>query len=130
MKQLAYAVVTAAVALPLSGCLIMTDNEKIVDADVPRAKVDFESEEGLVTFHNALRRNDNKGNRDLGESTLVVPFIIASNTEKTLGYNAYYNKQIEIADINQDGTLSDLEVRAYAGKLMDLDEPAKATASE
>ena len=130
MKNALAMLALAAAALPLSGCLIMSDNERVVGANDTRQTVEFASEEGFVTFYNAVRRNNTRGNRDLGESSLAIPFLLASNTERRLSYNAYHNNQIQIADVNGDGLLSDLEVRAYAGELIRVEDDINASVEE
>lgn len=130
MNRLFPAASAIALALPLSGCLIMSDKDEIVGANEPRVPISFESDAGFVSFHDAVRRHDTSSNRDLGESTLAIPFILASDTDRRLSYNAYYNRQVQMADVDQDGVLSDLEVRAYAGRLVDLDEAPKAATAE
>ncbi|MEL7240475.1 MAG: hypothetical protein AAGK78_16585 [Planctomycetota bacterium] len=129
MNRLLLTAATCVFALPLAGCVVMSSKDEIVGADEPRVPISFESDVGFVTFHDAVRRYDTRSNRDLGESNVVIPLILASSTDKKLSYNAYYNRQIEMADVDQDGVLSDLEVRAYAGRLGEIDT-LEASASE
>lgn len=116
LQRLPLALFVATLPAVAGGCLIMSSNEKIVGVDDPRVPVDFESDDGFVTFHQAVRRHDTESARRLGESDIAIPFILASSTERQLSDNAYFNRQVKSADVNDDGVLSDLEVRAYAGR--------------
>ena len=105
----------ALLALPTAGCLINAGGDAIVRRSEHRQTVNFESERGLIDFQTAVRRRGDENGRYLGDSKFAIPFLIDVDQRRVLSENAFYNDQLKTADVNGDGTLSDAEVRAYAG---------------
>jgi hypothetical protein len=68
----------------------------------------------MTTFVNAVNSRY-PGERDMGRSFFGIPFIIGASSHSVLSENAYFNAQVKRADLNDDGTISDAEARAYAG---------------
>lgn len=102
-------------SLSLGGCLITTHRDHVVRKDEPRRQVNFESDQGLVDFHNAVHRRGVGGARERGSSSFNLPFIISANERNVLSWPAFFNDQIRLADFDGDGVISDAEVAAYAG---------------
>lgn len=100
----------------LCGCLVTTHVDKVVREDEPRQAVQFESDDGMMQFHNAVNRRSEQGARDRGRSSVNIPFIVSANTRKVLSRSAFFNDQVRLADIDANGTLSDAEVWAYDGR--------------
>ena len=97
------------------GCLINAEGERIVREKEPRRTIDFESETGLERFQQAVQQRGSWSSRYQGESSFGIPFIIGIEQRRVISENAFYNDQVTAADVNGDGTLSDAEVRGYAG---------------
>ena len=98
-----------------AGCLIISDDDKVVRRKEPRTVVRFESDAGMLRFVGHFNRHSGRDERSLGEGSLMIPFIAAINQERVLAKNAYYNDQVEAADVDANGTLSDAEVNAFVG---------------
>lgn len=103
----------ATASLLLGGCLINAHGDRIIRRDDTRVDAFFESEEGLIDFQSTVRRRMTHGNRYLGRSEFFIPFIIEIDQDRILSRTAFYNDQVEFADLNGDGQLSDAEVTAY-----------------
>ncbi len=109
------AAVLCLVCLLCGGCLISSSGEKIVQADAKRQAVEFASEAGMIDFTQAVeQRYPHKSH--LGNSSFAVPFLIGISERKVLSENAFFNLQVDNADLNKDGILSDAEVNAYLGR--------------
>ena len=100
--------------LPLAGCLINAGGDAIVRRSEKRVAVNFESEQGLIDFQQAVRRRGDANGRYLGDSKFAIPFLINVDQRRVLSENAFYNDQVRAADVDGNATLSDAEVRAYA----------------
>jgi hypothetical protein len=100
----------------LSGCLINHESEVVIDREAPRAAVNFENDEAMTLFQEEIARRKRRGDASLGKSGFAIPFIIATSEKRVLSENAFYNQQVEIADVNRDGWISLAEAKAYGGK--------------
>lgn len=116
MRHIIVIAALAVMATLAAGCLLTTHETKLVREDEPRQAVAFESDEGMTEFHAAVNRRADRGARERGRSSFNVPFIVSANTRKVLSRTAFFNDQVRLADINADGTLSDVEVWAYDGR--------------
>lgn len=103
--------------LSLAACYAVNASsaEKIVGKNESRTVVHFESDQAMSTFVHAVRhRYAHESN--LGPSHFSIPFIINVNdAQRVLSRNAFYNRQVDIADLNGDGTISNTEAKIYAG---------------
>lgn len=106
--------VTAAVSLASTGCLINSGTEKVVEPDAKRMKVEFESEEALMSFQKTVRQRYQAGGGVVSSTGFAIPFVIAAGEKQVLSENAFYNGEVAKADVNDDGVISDVEARAYA----------------
>ena len=98
----------------LSGCLIMAGGTKVVNPGATRQKVNFEFEEGQPIFRREFNRRYESGAATVGSDGFAIPFIIAADETKMLFENAFFNVQVDAADVNGDGLISDAEARVYA----------------
>lgn len=54
--------------------------------------------------------------KDFGPSSFRVPLLIhLRDNKRILSRNGYFNRQIEIADVNDDQTIDETEAIVYAG---------------
>ena len=93
--------------LALASC---KEKVRILNPNVPRNPVVFESPEGADAFDNALDERYDRGDAD------VKP------VKGRLSKNAFFNQQIEKVDENGDGIISDLEASRYLKRTEDDDE--------
>lgn len=84
----------------MSGCA--EDRGLILNPKVPRNPVVYESPWAAETFEDEIhsRWNDGEG---------VLP-----NNKGMLSLNAFFNRELELADVDGDGILNDQEVASYA----------------
>jgi hypothetical protein len=97
------------------GCLINSSNEKVLEPDAPRTSVQFESEKAMAAFQKETQNRYRAGGGERGSGAFAIPFVIAASEKRVLSENAFYNTQVKKADVNGDGTISDVEARVYAG---------------
>ena len=114
--RIAGAAALGAAVLSGGGCLINSGSEQVVDADAKRVAVEFESEQGLTDFQKTVRSRYAAGGGVVSKSGLAIPFVIAAGNKKVLSENAFYNAEVEKADVNGDHQISDAEARAYAAR--------------
>ena len=83
-------------------------------SDAPRKPVQFETASGAQTFYEAYLKNDYPST---SRSSLAVgvPLPYWHRTVKTENVN--FNRAVDEADANHDGTISQDEARTYAAKL-------------
>lgn len=86
----------------LAGCA--EDRGLILNPNVPRNPVVYESPWGAETFEDAIRSRWNDGEG-------VLP-----NNQGMLSLNAFFNRELELADVDGDGILNDREVASYADR--------------
>ena len=84
--------------LALAGCKAKV---RILNPNVPRNPVVFESPEGADAFDSALDERYDRGDADI------------KPVRGRLSKNAFFNQQIEKVDENGDGIISDLEASGY-----------------
>lgn len=90
----------AALLPPLGGC--SSDTKRVLNPQVEKNPVVYESPEAAKTFDNAVRdRYDHGGG--------VIRTLRAQ-----LSRNAYFNRQVVVADTDLDGIISDREAYRYA----------------
>ncbi len=92
--------VLIAICSSLLGCA--QDRGLILNPKVPRNPVVYESPWGAETFEDEIqsRWNDGEG---------VLP-----DNKGMLSLNAFFNRELELADVDGDGILNDQEVAGYA----------------
>ncbi len=105
----------SASAVLAAGCLITTSGTRLVRKNEQRQPIEFESEAGLIEFNNAVQRRGTAGARNRGRSSFNLPFLVSADRRHVLSWPAYFNDQVQLADVNADGLLSDAEVTAYVG---------------
>ena len=96
-----------ALGVALGGCKAKV---RILNPNVPRNPVVFESPEGADAFDDALEERYDRGDADI------------KPVKGRLSKNAFFNQQIEKVDENGDGIISDLEASGYLQRTED-DEP-------
>ncbi len=114
--------VSLAALLVLPGCLVMSANEKTIGRRAARVAIDFESQPGLIAFTQEVDRRY-PDQRVVRQSAFAIPFIVAASNTKVLSENAFFNEQVEQADLNDDSVLSDAEVAGYTGQPVHVEEP-------
>lgn len=116
-RQLTPTVLGLTAPLLLAGCgihLIEASGEKVVGQDEKRVTVDYESEQAMETFAEAVA-DRYPHDKNLGSSSFKIPFLVHVRDERrTLSRNAYFNDQVDVADLNSDDTISEAEARIYA----------------
>lgn len=98
----------------LQGCLVNSAKVEVVDPDAKRMAMEFESPEAMDTFFDQVRRSRNAGKATVASEGFGIPFVIGAKTTRVLSDNAFDNQQFETADLNGDGTLSDVEASRFA----------------
>ncbi|HHH30594.1 MAG TPA: hypothetical protein ENK57_19940 [Polyangiaceae bacterium] len=83
-------------------CGCAEDRGLILNPNVPRNPVVYESPWGAETFEDAIRSRWNDGEG-------VLP-----GKKGMLSLNAFFNRELELADVDGDGILNDREVASYA----------------
>lgn len=101
----------ALLALTQTGCLINVGGTKVIDESAPRMAVEFESEQGMAAFVQHVRHRY-PAEKSQGGGHFGIPFIIGVSETRVLSENAHYNAVVDKVDLNQDGTVSDAELRA------------------
>jgi len=101
-------------AICLSGCLIYSHDEKVLEPEAERLTVRFENDEALETFQNAVSKRYRHGDGEAGSSRFWLPFLVSVSETEVLSENAYYNRQVEKADVEKDGVISQAEAEIYA----------------
>jgi len=91
-----------ACALSSSGCA--ENRGLILNPNVPKNPVVYESPWGADTFEDEIRSRWKDGEA-------VLP-----NKKGMLSLNAFFNREVELADLDGDGILSDQEVASYADR--------------
>lgn len=94
-----------------TGCLINIGGTKVIDESAPRVAVDFESEAGMTAFVRHISHRY-PAEKNKGSGYFGIPFIIGVSETRVLSENAHYNAAVDKIDLNQDGTVSDAELRA------------------
>jgi hypothetical protein len=93
--------------LALAGC---KQKVRILNPNVPRNPIVFESPEGADAFDTALDERYDRGDADI------------KPVKGRLSKNAFFNQQIEKVDENGDGIISDLEASRYLKRTEDDDD--------
>ncbi len=116
MPRLLVGTALATALAALSGCLINSESEVVVDRDAPRVAVSFENDEAMTLFQQEVERRRRRGDASQGKSGFAIPFLIATSEKRVLSDNAFYNQQVEKADVNRDGWINLAEAKAYSGE--------------
>ena len=94
------------------GCVFNSHREEVIGGDASRQPVTFESPQSLQQFTREVSGRYPSARRQ-GHDSFAIPFVIGASTTKVLSENAFYNSQVEKADVDANGALSDAEVEAY-----------------
>ncbi len=107
--------VTVFVTMSLTGCTLLNfSGTKVIGDGERRDKVEFESDQALRTFTGAVSLRYQR-EKDLGPKSWSIPGVVTfTDTERTLDRNMHFNAQVETADLNRDGVISNAEATAYA----------------
>ncbi|OQA00967.1 MAG: hypothetical protein BWY71_00546 [Planctomycetes bacterium ADurb.Bin412] len=98
------------------GCLFVYNGDKVVRKNEPKRQVQFESAEASQLFHNKFNASlCSCQNRDEEHESVVIPFIMATNTSTKLSESACYNDALTLCDNNKDNCISLAEAQTYAG---------------
>ena len=76
--------------------------QRILNPDVDRDPVVFESDEGMSAFEEELESRYEDGQADIAQ------------LQGRLSLNAFFNQQVQRADRNGDGIISDSEAQRYS----------------
>jgi hypothetical protein len=96
-----------------TSCLFNSKSDRVVDPDAERRVIAFESDDALLRFHGTVNRRYSGGKNFAGESQFAIPFVVAVEERHVLSENAFFNQEVARADLNGDGSISDIESRAY-----------------
>ena len=98
-----------------SGCLFIYNGDKIIRKSEMKRSVQFESEEAALIFHEKYKATlCSCQNKDSEHESIVIPFIMATNTKTKLSESACYNDAIRICDLDNDNTISLVEAKTYS----------------
>lgn len=97
------------------GCLVNSHGEKVVGEAEQRKAVDFENDTAVRIFTETVK-DRYPDSKDLGKSRFAIPFLIAASEKRVLSENAFFNREVQRADLDADGEISEAEARAHARK--------------
>lgn len=102
--------------LAAPGCLFSGKHKRVIRQNEPIRQISFESPAAQHAFQQyALDREQRKSTGS--QTTLVIPFLLATSFSNELSQNAFYNDCVARVDSNGDGMISDLEVATLQGDL-------------
>lgn len=100
------------VALLAAGCI---HTHETVVRDEARAPVEFENDAAGRVFYEALSRMPESGNRTESHSEVSLPVVFHHERKTVRGPNTAFNEAVRRCDTNQDGRITEVEARLFAG---------------
>jgi hypothetical protein len=98
-----------------SGCLFVYNGDKVIRKNEVKRSVQFESEEASRIFYEKFKANlCSCQNRDSSHESVVIPFIMATNTNTKLSEAGCYNDALTACDIDSNNTITMAEVQFYS----------------
>lgn len=96
-----------------AGCI--THNETVY-REVPRAKVDFESEKAGRVFYEALSKFRYHSSNE-SHTAFSIPVVFDHTHTVKAGDDEKFNEAVRRCDSNQDGKISEKEAEIFAGQV-------------
>ena len=111
-KLLSFLCIGATGIFAFTGCI---HTHETVYEDATRMKVEFESEQAAHTFYEALSKQP-PANRNANTTHVSIPLVFEHTRTKTVTSNVTFNDAVRRADTNQDGKITELEAKIFAGQ--------------
>ena len=105
-----FSILTAAT---LSGCLATSQTTHVAEPDTQRVSVRFESDDARRIFIGEVNGRYQRGDGELDRTSWGIPVLYASTESTVLSEGAFFNLQVERADVNQDRLISNSEALGY-----------------
>jgi uncharacterized protein YcfL len=97
-------------ALLAAGCI---SHEQTIYEDVPRQRVEFESDKAARMFYETLSRNPPRRQAE-SKTEIVIPIVFDHKRRVVPGQNVVFNDAVLICDSNQDGKITETEAQIFA----------------
>jgi len=97
-------------ALLAAGCIT---HEQTIYEDVPRQRVEFESDKAARVFYEALSKNPPRRQSE-SKTEVAIPFVFDHKRRVVPGQNVMFNDGVVICDSNQDGKITETEAQIFA----------------
>src|SRR4051812_46268746 len=112
-ERISKLLVIALCASALCGCI---SNDQTVYRDVERTKVEFESETSARIFYEALSKRVATGTKQESTTEVCIPVVFSHKRHVISGNNVAFNEAVKQCDTNQDGKITELEAKIFAGQ--------------
>ncbi len=99
-------------SLMVAGCVTHTET---VYRDVPRVKVEFETERAGRIFYEAFSKLPKHNNRE-SHTELSIPVIFEHKSDVRSSDSEAFNDAVQRCDTNQDGKISETEAEIFAAQ--------------
>jgi hypothetical protein len=97
-------------ALLAADCI---SHEQTIYEDVPRQRVEFESDKAARVFYETLTRNPPRRQAE-SKTEIVIPIVFDHKRRVIPGQNMIFNDAVLICDSNQDGKITETEAQIFA----------------
>ena len=109
--RLAVAAFAVAPLTLLPGCLTLFSKTEVIRGEEPRRPIRFENPEAAEAFNKAMKDKP----ASLGGTYVGIPFITLFSKDRQLSDSAHFNDCVLRCDTDQDGTITVVEAKIFAG---------------
>lgn len=97
-----------------NGHFVASSQVTVIRPDARREAAIFESKRGAKSFEDHVAERYARGDAVRERNQGGIPLFYSAEEKRMLSENAFYNEQLQAADVDRNGVLSDAEIRAYA----------------
>jgi hypothetical protein len=112
MKNTFAKLAPALAAVVFAGCVTHTET---VYREVPRVKVEFETERAGRVFYEALSKMPHRNSHE-SHTEFSIPVVFEHKSDVKTGDSETFNEAVHQCDTNQDGIISEKEADIFAAQ--------------
>jgi len=94
-----------------NGCLVISGGVDFIRTEEQRNRVKFENVQAWRTFYDSVGKVEAKEEESSG---FFIPFILLRTHQNDYSFNAVFNDQAAIADIDGNGEITEMEAKEHA----------------